>query len=42
MMWTLFSIYVIARLGARAFDSHFFFFGNWIWHIDLENARDYE
>jgi hypothetical protein len=38
-MWTLFSIFVIARLGARAFDSHFF---NWIWHIDLENARDYE
>ena len=24
MMWTLLSIFVIARLGARAFDSHFF------------------
>jgi hypothetical protein len=40
MMWTLLSIFVIARLGARAFDSHFF--GHWIWHIDLANARDYE
>jgi hypothetical protein len=39
-MWTLPSIFVIARLGARDFDSHFF--GNWIWHIDLENATDYE
>ena len=37
MMWTLLSIFVIARLGARAFDSHFF--GNLIWHIDLANAR---
>jgi hypothetical protein len=40
MMWTLLSIFVIARLGARAFDGHFF--GNLIWHIDLANARDYE
>jgi hypothetical protein len=40
MIWTLLSIFVIAPLGALAFDRPFF--GNWIWHIDPENARNYE
>ena len=40
MIWTLLSIFVIAPLGALAFDKPLF--GNWIWHIDLEKARDYE
>jgi hypothetical protein len=39
-IWTLLSIFVIAPLGALAFDRPCF--GNWIWHIDLEKARDYE
>jgi hypothetical protein len=30
-MWTLLSIFVIAPLGALAFDRPLF--GNWIWHI---------
>jgi hypothetical protein len=34
MIWTLVSIFVIAPLGALAFDRPFF--GNWIWHIDPE------
>jgi hypothetical protein len=38
-IWTLLSILVIALFGALAFDRPFF--GNWIWHIDLERARDY-
>jgi hypothetical protein len=40
MIWALLSIFVIAPLGALAFDKPLF--GNWIWHIDLENARDHE
>jgi hypothetical protein len=44
MIWTLLFIFVIifviAPLGALAFDRPFF--GNWIWHIALENARGYE
>jgi hypothetical protein len=39
-IWTLLSIFVIAPLGALAFDRPLF--GNWIWHIDPEKARDYE
>jgi hypothetical protein len=39
-IWTLLSILVIAPLGALAFDRPLF--GNWIWHIDPEKARDYE
>jgi hypothetical protein len=39
-MWTLHSIFVIAPLGALAFDRPLF--GNWIWHIDPEKVRDYE
>ena len=38
-IWTLLSIFVIAPLGALAFDRPLF--GNWIWHIDPEKARDY-
>jgi hypothetical protein len=38
MIWTLVSIFVIGPLGALAFDRPLF--GNWIWHIDLENVRD--
>ena len=34
------SHFVIAPLGALAFDRPLF--GNWIWHIDLEKAKDYE
>jgi hypothetical protein len=37
-IWTLLCTLVIAPLGALAFDRPFF--GNWIWHIDPENARD--
>jgi hypothetical protein len=40
MIWTLLSILVIAPLGALAFDRPFF--GNWIWHIDPDTAREYE
>jgi hypothetical protein len=40
MIWTLLSIFVIAPLGALAFDRPLF--GNWIWRIDLANRRDYE
>jgi hypothetical protein len=36
---TLLSIFVIAPLGALAFDRPLF--GNWIWHIDLETVRDH-
>ena len=39
-IWTLVSIFVIAPLGALAFDRPFF--GNWIWHIDAEKVRDHE
>jgi hypothetical protein len=39
MIWTLLFIFVIAPLGALAFDRPFF--GSWIWHIALENARGY-
>ena len=36
-IWTLLSVFLIAPLGAIAFDrSHF---GNWIWHIDREKVR---
>jgi hypothetical protein len=38
-IWTLLSIFGIAPLGALAFDRPFF--GNWIWHIDLETVRDH-
>jgi hypothetical protein len=37
-MWTLLSIFVIAPLGAFAFDRPLF--GNWIWRIDRENALE--
>ena len=37
MTLTLLSIFVIAPLGALAFDRPLF--GNWIWHIEPENAR---
>jgi hypothetical protein len=40
MTWTLLSIFVIAPLGALAFDRSRF--GNWICHIAPEKARDYE
>ena len=40
MIWTLLSIFVIAPLGALAFDRPLF--GNWIWHIDVEKVRDDE
>ena len=39
-IWTLLSIFVIAPLGALAFDRPLF--GNWIWHIDSEKAFDPE
>jgi hypothetical protein len=39
-IWTLLCIFVIAPLGALAFDRPLF--GNWIWRIDLEKARDHE
>jgi hypothetical protein len=38
--WTLLSIFVIAPLGALAFDRPLF--GNWIWYIDREKPREYE
>jgi hypothetical protein len=37
-MWTFLSIFLIAPLGALAFDRPLF--GNWIWHIDPEKAFD--
>jgi hypothetical protein len=37
---SLLSIFVIAPLGALAFDRPLH--GNWIWHIDPEKAMDYE
>ena len=40
MILTLLSIFVIAPLGALAFDRPLS--GNWIWHIDPDKARDYE
>jgi hypothetical protein len=39
-IWTLLSIFVIAPLGALAFDRSLF--GNWIWHIAPEKVRDHE
>jgi hypothetical protein len=39
-IWTLLVIFVIAPLGALAFD--WSLFGNWIWHIAPEKVRDYE
>ena len=39
-IWTLLFIFVIAPLGALAFDRPLF--GNWIWHIAPEKVRDYE
>jgi hypothetical protein len=39
-IWTLLSIFVIAPLGALAFDRPLF--GNWIWHIVPEKVRHYE
>jgi hypothetical protein len=39
-IWTLLSIFVIAPVGALAFDG--LLHGNWIWHIDLEKAMDYQ
>jgi hypothetical protein len=39
-IWTLLSIFVIAPLGALAFDRPLS--GNWIWHIDPDKARDHE
>ena len=33
-IWTLLSIFVIAPLGALAIDRPFF--GNWIWHAELD------
>jgi hypothetical protein len=38
MIWTLLSIFVVAPLGALAFDRNLF--GNWVWNIDLEKVRD--
>lgn len=38
--WTLLSIFLIAPLGAVAFDRPLF--GNWIWRIDHENSRERE
>jgi hypothetical protein len=39
-IWTLLATFVIAALGARAFDRPYF--GNWLWHIDLDKPRDDE
>ena len=39
-IWTLLSIFVIGPVGALAFDR--LLFGNWIWHIDSNKARDHE
>ena len=38
-IWMLLSIFVIAPLGALAFDRPLH--GNWIWRIDPEKATDY-
>jgi hypothetical protein len=38
-IWALLSIFVIAPLGALAFDRPLH--GNWIWRIDPEKATDY-
>jgi hypothetical protein len=41
MIWTLLSIFVIAPLGALAFDRRLF--GNWVWRIAApEKVRDNE
>jgi hypothetical protein len=37
-IWTLPAIFVIAPLGALAVGRPLF--GNWIWHIDVENSRN--
>ena len=37
MIWTLLSIFVIAPLGALAFDRPLF--GNWIWHVVRRPSR---
>jgi hypothetical protein len=39
-IWTLLSIFVIGPLGALVVDRPLF--GNWIWRIDPEKARDYQ
>ena len=39
MIWTLLSVFVVAPLGALAFDRPVF--GNWIWRIDPEKAFDF-
>jgi hypothetical protein len=39
-VWTLLSIFVIAPAGALAFDRPLY--GNWIWHISPERARDHQ
>jgi hypothetical protein len=39
-MWALISIFGIAPLGALAFDRPLS--GNWIWHIDPDQPRDYK
>jgi hypothetical protein len=38
-IWTLLSIFVIAPVGALAFDRPLY--GNWIWRIDPEKAGSY-
>ena len=38
IIWTLLSILVVAPLGALSFDRPRF--GNWIWRIDPDKARD--
>jgi hypothetical protein len=38
-IWALLSIFVIAPLGALAFDRPLH--GNWIWHIAPEKAADH-
>jgi hypothetical protein len=40
MILTLLSIFVIAPVGALAFDRPLY--GNWIWHINPGKARDYK
>jgi len=39
-IWTLLSIFVVAPVGALAFDRPLY--GNWIWHINPEQAGDYK
>ena len=39
-IWTLLFIFVIAPLGALAVDRPHF--DDWIWRIDLDDARDYQ